>query len=364
MEKVELIYRNLQKHLDSMPIGFPYSESGADIKVLKAFFTPEEAELATYLNFTPVPLDKIFKRCKHSGLTLAELKEKLDNMVKKRIIFSEENPINKKVSYGNLPYAIGFFEDHINRLSKEMAEASEEYGVEFIREFLGEKTGIPQMRTVPINASITHENNVMNYDNARYILESNEGPFAVAPCVCVQSKELLGAKCKHDMIERCMVNSQTYIDNGDAREITKDEALEILQKAEDKGLVIQPGNTKDAGGFCLCCGCCCGILTDTKKLDQPARLFATNYYSEVEDAKCTSCGTCEEVCPMDAITVNEVACIDRDRCIGCGVCVSKCPANAIHLRNKDQVKVPPDDGVDLMSRIIKKKREIKTVNNR
>jgi electron transport complex protein RnfB len=358
MEKNDTVYRDLQKHLDSMPIGFPSTEDGSDIKVLKAFFTPGEAELAIYLNFIPVPLNKIYSHIKSKGLTLEEAQEKLDSMVEKRIIYKEINPKTNEVSYGNLPYAIGFFETHVNRLSKEMAQASENYGKRFIREFLGETTGIPQMRTVPINAAISHENTIMNYDNARKILDSVEGPYAIAPCVCVQSKELLGLTCKHNMLERCMVNSQDYLDHGDAREITKAEAFEILRKAEESGLVIQPGNVKNSGGFCLCCGCCCGILSHAKKLENPARLFASNYYAEIDEDQCTGCSTCSEFCPMDAITVNEVSYINRDRCIGCGVCVSKCPSEAIHLKNKEKVHIPPEDSIDLMIKIVRRKRKL------
>lgn len=358
MSQKDQVYRKLQKHLDSLPIGFPPSEDGADIKVLKAFFKPDEALLATYLDYNPRSLKKIYLTAKDLGMMLEEIESKLDSMVKKGIIYDEINPTTNKKSYGNLPYAIGFFEEHVNRLTKDMAEASEEYGLPFIREFLGEKTGIPQMRTIPINTAITHENKITSYDNARKILENVIGPYAVAPCVCVQSKELLGFKCKHDMVERCMVNSQNYIDRGDAREITKEEAFEILHKAEEKGLVIQPGNTKDAGGFCLCCGCCCGILSHGKLLDKPAQVFATNFFSEINEEECTGCGTCEEVCPMDAIVLNDVSHIIRDRCIGCGVCVSKCPSNAIHLRDKEKKIEPPENGVHLITKITKRKNEL------
>ena len=349
----------MQIHLNSLPIGFPPSEDGADIKVLKAFFKPDEALLATYLEYYPISLKKFNLKVRDLEMTLEEIESKLDSMVRKGIIYEEVSPKTNKKSYGNLPYAIGFFEEHVNRLTKEMAEASEEYGLPFIKEFLGEKTGIPQMRTIPINAAITHENNIMSYDNAREILENVKPPYAVAPCVCVQSKELIGMKCKHEMIERCMVNSQDYIDRGDAREISKAEAFEILRKAEDEGLVIQPGNTKDSGGFCLCCGCCCGVLSYGKLLDKPALVFATNFFSEVNEEECTGCGKCEEVCPMDAIVVNEVSHIIKDRCIGCGVCVSKCPSDAIHLRNKEKTIEPPENGVHLIMKITQRKKKLK-----
>jgi Na+-translocating ferredoxin:NAD+ oxidoreductase subunit B len=357
MKAEDIIYQELQNHLDDMPIGFPSAEDGSDIKVLKAFFSVEEAKLAICLNFFPVSLKKIKSQIKE--LSIEEIEHKLDLMVKKGLVYKEINPNTSKAAFGNLPYAIGIYENQVNRLTPEMAQASEEYGVPFIKEFLGEKTGLPQMRVIPINAAVSHENIVMDYEKARNILDSIEGPYAVAPCVCVQSKELLGHTCKHDMLERCMVNSQEYIDNGIDREITKAEAFDILVKAEEKGLVIQPGNSKDSGGFCLCCGCCCGILTDAKKLDQPARLFATNFYSEVDDKACTACETCVSFCPMDAIEVNETAIINRDRCIGCGVCVTKCPSGAIHLRNKEQQIIPPENRADLIVNLYRKKKMLK-----
>lgn len=359
MNKEDKIYRDLQKHLDSMPIGFPATEDGSDIKVLKAFFTPEEAKLAILLNFFPVSISEIHSKIDDEEITLDELQEKLNKMAEKGIIFKELNPNTNELLYGNLPFAIGFYENQINRLTTEMAQASEDYGVSFIKEFLGEKTGLPQMRVVPINAAISHENTVMHYEKARNILNSIEGPYAVAPCVCVQSKEILGFNCKHNMIERCMVNSQEYIDNGNAREISKAEALDILAKAEEKGLVIQPGNSKTTGGFCLCCGCCCGILTDAKKLDQPARLFATNFYSEVDADSCASCETCVGFCPMDAIEMHETAFINRERCIGCGVCVTKCPNEAIHLKNKRDRIIPPENRAELIVNLQKSKRRFK-----
>ena len=359
MNKEEKIYRNLQEHLDRMPVGFPATEDGSDIKVLKAFFTSEEAKLATLLNFYPVSLSKIYSQLQDKAIKLDDLQEKLNKMAEKGIIFKEKNPKTNELSYGNLPFAIGFYENHVNRLTLEMAQASEDYGVPFIKEFLGEKTGLPQMRVIPINAAISHENTVMDYEKARKILDSVTGPYAVASCVCVQSKELLGNKCKHDMIERCFVNSQEYIDNGNAREISKTEALDILAKAEEKGLVIQPGNSKNTGGFCLCCGCCCGILTDAKKLDQPARLFATNFYSEVDADLCTACETCVSFCPMDAIEMHKTAIINRERCIGCGVCVTKCTSEAIHLKNKTDRIFPPENRTELIINLNKKKRKLR-----
>lgn len=53
------IYRELQEHLDKMPIGFPPTESGVELRILRYLFSPEEAEIATMLNFMPESLKVI-----------------------------------------------------------------------------------------------------------------------------------------------------------------------------------------------------------------------------------------------------------------------------------------------------------------
>ncbi len=53
----------------------------------------------------------------------------------------------------------------------------------------------------------------------------------------------------------------------------------------------------------------------------------------VDPERCVGCGTCEEVCPLGAISVEEVARVDQNRCIGCGTCVAQCPRGAIELKS-------------------------------
>ncbi len=43
------VYRDLQEHLNEMPVGYPPTESGVEIELLKAVFTPDQAEVAIHL---------------------------------------------------------------------------------------------------------------------------------------------------------------------------------------------------------------------------------------------------------------------------------------------------------------------------
>ncbi len=347
------IYEKLQKHLDDQPVGFPRAKDGADIRVLKAFFTPEEAALATCLGALPNYVKSIFRGAKKQGLatSVEETKAKLDAMVKKGLITTFRDAESGELMYMNFPFAIGFYEFSIDRLNKEKAVAADEYMPTFMEAF----TRFPQLRTIPIDTAISHENTVMAYDDAVKLLEAHPGPFGVADCICTQNKKIQGQPCKHGWTERCLTNSKWYIKEGHAREITREEAIAIVKRGMKEGLVIQPGNYQDPGYFCLCCGDCCGVLTTAKKTEKPALLMKSSFYSEVDKDTCTSCETCVEKCPMDAIQMKETAVVNKDRCIGCGVCVANCPSEAVHLHNKTEPWVPPKGMMDMYTAIAKAK---------
>lgn len=362
------VYRKLQEHLDSMPIGFPATESGIEIKVLKHLFTPEDAETALKLKFQPEPLKTIYRRFKKSGITLKELEEKLDKIYFKGLINRGTREVGDSVEkyYCDAPLAIGFYEYQLGKLTKEFYTDHEQYMDEaFIHEY--NSTGIPQLRVIPIEETIEYEQKIASYDDMRNLIENIGEPIAVAECICRQAKDMMGEPCKKTkMVESCFMfrnAAKSFIEKELAREISKDEALELLRKAEDDGLVLQPGNSLKPMNICTCCGCCCGILTHQKKISEPARFFATNYYAEVDEDSCIGCGTCEERCNMDAIQIEDaIARVDLTRCIGCGVCVPTCTSEAMKLSKKEEETLPPRNTLATFMAIMDKKAELARAN--
>lgn len=180
-------------------------------------------------------------------------------------------------------------------------------------------------------------------------------------CVCKQKKDVLGKKCETtDIRETCIMFPPMVLAlarvGAVLRPISKDETLELLQQAEDEGLVIQPSNTQEPLFVCCCCGDCCEILTMAKVFPKPATLFATNFHAEVDDQSCSGCGTCLRRCQMEAPKiVDKKSSISLDRCIGCGLCVSTCPSKAIKLVKNEKQIVPPKTADDLYRKILTKK---------
>ena len=261
------VYRDLQEHLDRLPIGYPSTESGVEIRILKHLFTPVEAKVATQLSMIPEPLNRIYERVEKAGMSMEELEQVLDQMADKRAILKSTKGDEKY--YGNAMLVFGMFEFQLERLTKEFVEDllqyfDEAFGKELYR------TKISQMRTIPVEKSIPQEYHISTYDNIREIVESVDGQIAVANCICRQAKDVIGESCHQtDLRETCLLFrslARRFLNWGIARSITKEETFDILKKAEEAGLVLQPANIQQPDGICCCCGDCCAILTTVKKL--------------------------------------------------------------------------------------------------
>ncbi|MEJ2725919.1 MAG: 4Fe-4S binding protein [Deltaproteobacteria bacterium] len=352
------VYRQLQKHLDKMPVGFPETKSGVELRILKHLFTPEEARIALHLSAVPESLERIHRRAEKSGLSIKELEEVLDRLVEKGAIMGGKILAKgrKGKYYSKAQLAVGMFEFQVDRLTAEFTRDVYQYMDEaFAKEFHSKKTS--QMRTIPINQSLTPEHHVGNYDDAKQLIINSTGPFAVLNCICRQGKDLLGEPCKlTDIRETCItINeiAELCINNGIGRAIAKEETLKLLDRAEEVGMVLQPENNRSPLFICCCCGCCCGVLTSVKKFPRPSDYFHTNFFAQVDPSLCIGCETCVQRCQMEAVSlVDNVATVDQDRCIGCGLCVTTCEQNALQLRKKDKETVPPKDHDALYKKIM------------
>jgi len=355
MEGDEL-YRALRRHLDRMPVAYPATESGVEIRILKQLFTPEEARLALCLSAMPEPLGTIHRRTRRT-MSREQVREALGRMTEKGSI--QKLPGRKGPRYAKSLLALGMYEAQVNRLTSELerdvrAYFDEAYG----REMLGPRT--PQMRAVPVHKSIPVERAVASYNDIRRFVEASSGPFAAIPCVCRQGREVTGQPCRQTKEPRnCLmfgVAATMMTEKGIARPLSKEEMLGLLEQADREGLVLEPQNTRDPLFICCCCGCCCGVLTTAKKFPKPAEFFQTDFIAEVDRDRCQVCGTCATRCQMDAIVADdEPPKVAEERCIGCGLCVTTCPSEALTLRKNERRPPPPKDTAALYSTIFQER---------
>lgn len=338
------LYRALQRHLDRMPVPYPATESGVEIRILRQLFSPEEARLALCLSAIPETLPAIHRRTRRQ-LSREQLREALDGMVEKGSIHKVASKSGPR--YGKLPLVVGMYEAQVDRLTPELEQDVRAYFDEaLVRELLGSRT--PQMRTVPVNRSIPLERAVASHQDIRRFVEASPGPFAVIPCVCRQGRALTGHACRQTSAPRnCLmfgVAAERMVAEGVARPVSREEMLGFLEEADREGLVLEPQNTANPLFVCCCCGCCCGVLTAAKKLPKPAEFFQSGFLAVLDADKCQVCGACATRCQMEAIAEDDgPPKVVDERCIGCGLCVTTCPSEAITLREKERRPPPPKD---------------------
>ncbi len=337
------IYEKLARHLDHLPTGFPSTESGVEMRILRRLFTPQEAELATLLTMMPEPAAGIAER---TGREADGLADRLEAMAGKGLIFRLSK--SGTVLYSAAQFVIGIWEYHLNDLDEDLIRDVNEYMPTLMKQsWLGTKT--KQLRVVPVAQSVSAEMGVMPFEAAEAII-NRQSKIVVSPCICRKEQKMIGKGCDKPM-EACFSFGGAafyYEHNGLGREIDQAEALEILKAGIDAGLVLQPGNQQKAVNICMCCGCCCGVLKNLKTMDTPARVVHSNYYAQVDEKACTGCEACLARCQVDAITMAEIAQVNLDRCIGCGLCVTECPTDAMTLKQKaaEAHYVPPRNVVE------------------
>ena len=334
------VYEALADHLDSLPTGFPRTETGVEMRILRRLFTPEDAKLAVHLTSQPRGPEEI---ATHAGISVETAAVRLQEMENKGLIMSM--PVHGKLCYLASQYVPGFWEAQINRLTPELVEEAFEYGYTFLHPDRWRKA--PLHRVVSIHKNVSVQDKVMPYEMAEEIMKSQQ-VRAVMNCICKQGMGVIGNACDKPE-EVCMIfgPAAEYMTRmGRARKISLEEGLDILKQADEAGLVLQPDNAKDPFFMCACCGCCCGILRSLKRDPKPGKIVSTPFVACLDSDECIGCGECEERCTMDAFKlVEEKAVLDADRCIGCGLCVSTCPANCISLERKpqsEQTEVPED----------------------
>jgi Pyruvate/2-oxoacid:ferredoxin oxidoreductase delta subunit len=336
----EDIYRKIQEQLDRYSLGFPATESGIELKILKKLFREEDAELFSRMTQRLETPEQIAKRL---DKPVEEIAARLADMTERGLLFRLKRGDSSK--YAAIPFVHGLFEFQLKNLDRELAEMMEQYHKEgFSTNF--HKIGGMFLRTIPVQRSVDITHHVAAYDDAVEILKSRD-PIVVAECICRKRKQVMSSGCDK-RLEACFMfgsMGQLYVDRGMGRQVDLDEAISILKEAQESGLVTQPATTQNPTGMCNCCGDCCGVLISIKEHPKPAQLVCSNYYAMSDREICAGCETCLERCQMAAIQIDEdnKAVVNRDRCIGCGLCVMTCSAEAMRLVPKPETErmTPP-----------------------
>lgn len=203
----------------------------------------------------------------------------------------------------------------------------------------------PGMRIIPVGVTVQADGQVLAFEDVKALIENAEN-LAVTKCTC----RLVAHKCDRTL-EACLQvnNAASYaVARGTGRQVTKDEALEIVRKAEEEGLIHTTFNQRTVRHIiCNCCGCCCQFFPILIKHGISV-VAPSRFQAQVDPNLCGSCETCLDRCyfgaikmaPRDGDEDELVAQINPEICLGCGLCKVTCSNEAISME-----EVRPSDFV-------------------
>lgn len=345
-------YVKLAEFLDQFPIGYPRTESGVEIDILKRLFAPDEAEIAMLL--TPIPEEPV-QIAERAERPEPEIRSKLEDMAANGLIF---RLIRKgKTLYSAAPFMIGLYEYSIKKIDRNLAELFKRYYDEAYQEEMG-RSNVPGFKVIPLQKHVEADVTLMPFHKLEEDIRSAR-IIAVTDCICRKEAEFTDHGCNYPM-ETCLsfgAAAEYYINSGLGRKITADEAVAIVKQADDAGLVHAGANSRHLSNICNCCPCCCASMKGIAAKGHDKRKYMNALFEAViDDTACTACETCLDRCPVGAITIDYKAEVDRDKCLGCGLCANGCPVEAVTMLLRRDREEPFERVFDMGLAILEGKR--------
>ncbi len=363
---VPAVYAKLRALLNTYSVGTG-NESEDSIDYLMMLFTEQDAQ-----NYLAMPFGRIFSAADYAeqaGLQEDECTQICDDLATRGLLYRVVR--SGRALYHHIPIVLGNFEYNVNNffdpgwtptfLSSWLAPVMQENTLL--------RAGSPIEYAIPCDESVVADDQILALDDYQKIVERYD-TIVVIPCQCRtvfmaanghteqfpddELRDAVSPVCGHPM-ETCMAfgeEAEYALWSGRGRQIDKEEALSILKRSVDAGMILQNMYTKNSEFICSCHGDCCGVLSSYIAVGPEvaaksvAYKFTSNYTLQYDRDACVQCGACVERCPMFAISMDDTNHPTVNAlCMRCGQCGMVCPVGARKLVAKpaEERGQRPDD---------------------
>lgn len=301
------------------------TENRAFVRIFKRLMSLPEVSLALRLTdsyITPAEL------AEHTDLPLDFVAPTLQSLAARGFIFEYILEGNKY--YKLMEYTPGIFEALTSDIvDEEIASYISDY-IQEIEDYNAQNS----RHVIASGFKIKTETYSSTMEEILLFLDKTS-IYAVTDCLCRIVNKAKGRYCGHPIKDMCIQTgsyAEYFINNGHSRRATKEEVIQIFQKAEAAGLYheIYPIDYENGCAFiCNCCKCGCLVLRASGREQQIPYSSDTR---QIDPSLCRACGRCAEECPEAAISLDPSTgkySIDPDLCFSCGLCELYCQANAI-----------------------------------
>ena len=336
------------------------SRAGMDIpefyEMVAELFAPEEAEVNNSLPRKPATAGDIAGEMARDEDQITRI---LESMADKGLCATFKKADTRY--YKGVPFMPGIFEyqfmpGKITDRDKKIARLIQAYKKAYDTAKGGTKMTFPSTRVIAVDKTIDAGNVVHTYDQVATYIDKYD-TIGVGTCFC-RHAAILRDEDVHGMpMDVCMwfgTMAEYAIERLGGRQLTKPEARQVLDKAEEAGLVHMSRNTtEDIDFICNCDRWHCEAIAGVLKQSKPALFFNSGFQPRFDADLCTACETCIERCPAEALAMgdDDVPQVNLDRCFGCAVCATGCPTEAIVMEAKPDYPAPPKDPKELVTSI-------------
>jgi len=335
------VYRELARKLDSIPPGFPATESGVELQLLARLYTREEATIVTAMRLTYETAGDIAARAAMDSDAAYDI---LNGAARKGLVRTRLE--KQERTFALKPQRVSFAGYSYNQVLRRADAKAAKLYMQWMQETRG--GGLSDFpaayRVIAVEEAIHFSLEIHPYEQATEMLARAKS-WGVLDCICRTRTRQAGQGCSYPL-ETCLAiapDEGAFQDDELIRAISQEEALRILRESADRGLVHTTANVGDYGrAICNCCPCCCNTFRGVVEFNRLTALAHSDFRAAVDETACEGCGDCIERCHFGALSLPEGVCVvDHARCMGCGLCAVVCPHDALSLGRRPEGETPP-----------------------
>ncbi len=350
------VYQELLEVMKKRGGGYAGMDIPEFFNFVEELFTPQEAEVN---NAMPRSFFTAKTLAASMGRDEKEIEAILETMANKGLCLAlntDQGPVYQSARFMPGILEFQFMPGKTTDRDKKIAQLIYAYKKAFDQKTDRTIMSFPTSRVITVDAMVKVDNQVHTYDQVQTFIDQSD-PIAVSTCYCRHAAVLRGEDIHGMPNDMCMQfgpAAQFAIERLGAKKVSKEEAREVLNRAEEAGLIHMSQNmTEEIGFICNCDRWHCSAVQNVLAKPKPGLFFNSGFEPSFDPDLCTACGTCIDRCPPEALTLGDdgLPQVDLNRCFGCAVCATGCPSEAIAMKNKAGFPMPPKDAKALREAI-------------